>query len=225
MSGSLVIPPNPGVAVVVAPHPDDETIGAGGLLFDLRQRGWETRVVVVSDGSQSHPAVVDLTARRERECRRACGHLLVTDVRFLGFPDASLPEHVPDIAEVLGTILADADVVVTPRHDDGHDDHLACAEAVDRVTRRLVTTPRTNSPSHRIGPGHRWQYGVWAWERVDATLLRTSDARRHCVSAAGRRAKASAMKEYESQCTGLLGDVVVPPSLLGIAALPYEVFW
>ncbi|TVV70177.1 PIG-L family deacetylase, partial [Sphingomonas solaris] len=44
----------PCTALIVAPHPDDEVIGAAGLIRALVNRGTRVRVLVVSDGAASH---------------------------------------------------------------------------------------------------------------------------------------------------------------------------
>src|SRR6266852_506851 len=44
----------PGGVVVVAPHPDDETLGVGGMLHDLSARGWRVTVVAVTDGEAAY---------------------------------------------------------------------------------------------------------------------------------------------------------------------------
>ena len=41
--------------VVVAPHPDDESLGCGGLIVQALADGRAVRVVIVSDGCGSHP--------------------------------------------------------------------------------------------------------------------------------------------------------------------------
>ncbi|RKJ98019.1 PIG-L family deacetylase, partial [Pseudoroseomonas wenyumeiae] len=45
----------PGGLVVLAPHPDDESLGCGGLLAAAAQAGRAVAVVFVSDGGASHP--------------------------------------------------------------------------------------------------------------------------------------------------------------------------
>ena len=44
-----------GATLVAAPHPDDESIGGGGLIAMLRERGVAVNVVRVSDGTISLP--------------------------------------------------------------------------------------------------------------------------------------------------------------------------
>ena len=50
-----VPPPDSGRVVVVAPHPDDEVLGAGGALASLAVRGARLLLVAVTDGEASDP--------------------------------------------------------------------------------------------------------------------------------------------------------------------------
>jgi len=104
---ALALPAHPRV-VVFAPHPDDETVGLGGLLFRLAQAHAPLRVVFVTNGDGYRRALeqdfdverptdtdyVALGELRQREALAALAHLGVArrDVRFLGFPDGGLAE-------------------------------------------------------------------------------------------------------------------------------------
>jgi LmbE family N-acetylglucosaminyl deacetylase len=99
----------PGARVMVfAPHPDDETVGVGGLLHRLVREGVPARVVFMTNGDayvhaveveidHAHPTVADylaLGALRQKEALRATSRLGIAkrDVSFLGFPDGGLAE-------------------------------------------------------------------------------------------------------------------------------------
>jgi LmbE family N-acetylglucosaminyl deacetylase len=99
----------PGARVIVlAPHPDDETIGVGGLIRRLTERRVPLRVIFVTNGDGfpravqqdfdvTQPTETDFVAfgeLRQREAVDALAHLGVErrDVRFLGFPDGGLAE-------------------------------------------------------------------------------------------------------------------------------------
>lgn len=63
-------------ALVVAPHPDDESLGCGGLLAMLAQRDCEVAVIFVTDGGASHPHSVSwsrtrLASKRQDEANAA----------------------------------------------------------------------------------------------------------------------------------------------------------
>jgi len=103
----LVLPPHPRV-IVFTPHPDDETIGEGGLVFRLVHAHVPVRVVFMTNGDGYRRAVqtdfethrttdadyVAFGELRQHEAVAALGHLGVRpgDIRFLGFPDGGLDE-------------------------------------------------------------------------------------------------------------------------------------
>src|SRR5215475_6287172 len=80
--------PEPCKVAVLAPHPDDETIGCGGVLRQHVLRGDDVTVIFVTDGARSTQEVEDLVERREAESRRAVGELLgVKRLDFWRYPD------------------------------------------------------------------------------------------------------------------------------------------
>ena len=141
--------------VVVAPHPDDEVLGAGGLLQHMDRIGVETVVLAVTDGEASHPGAralgCDLAAARCNETRVAldrlgCGSV---DVQRLRFPDGAVAEQVRQLTDVLGRLLGPDDLCLSPWRWDGHPDHDAsghAAVAAARLTRARVL-----------------EYLVWTW--------------------------------------------------------------
>lgn len=93
--------------IVVAPHPDDETLGAGGLIQRVLERGGTVRVVLVTAGDGYVEAVVHETGkprprpteyiaygeRRLREARlalRELGGAAIRAEHLLGFPDGGI---------------------------------------------------------------------------------------------------------------------------------------
>ncbi len=90
--------------LVIAPHPDDETLAAGGAIAVAREKGWKVTIVVITCGDAFKPAEsmnagapptpAERQARgvlRHNECLRATAALGVPakDVVFLGYPDGS----------------------------------------------------------------------------------------------------------------------------------------
>src|SRR5690242_503874 len=96
-NGGLHLRPPPKLGhrlLVIAPHPDDEVLGAGGLADATVRSGGDVRVVVVTDGEAGPDATGarNLGAARRAETRRALVALGTGSdaARFLGYADGSL---------------------------------------------------------------------------------------------------------------------------------------
>jgi len=95
-----------GKTLVVAPHPDDESLGCGGAIALLREFESEVKILVLSDGTLSHPNSVKfppekLRETREREMLHALEILGVAAdaVDFFRYRDRSVPNKILKITE------------------------------------------------------------------------------------------------------------------------------
>jgi LmbE family N-acetylglucosaminyl deacetylase len=95
-----------GRALIIAPHPDDETLAAGGLIESVLARGGQVKVVLVTNGdgqliaplvlkSKVIPTPADFVSvgmQRQYETLAALARLGVPseDVIFLGYPDRGI---------------------------------------------------------------------------------------------------------------------------------------
>lgn len=129
-------------ALVVAPHPDDEAIGAWGVIRALRRRGCRVRIVVAADGAASHPNSPAwpsrrLVAERRRETRRVMHAVGVQagDIAFLGLPDGGLSALHGRRARAMTRAMAASrtDLILLPAAEDDHPDHRAVAAAAARA--------------------------------------------------------------------------------------------
>lgn len=119
---------------VVAPHPDDEALGCGGLIAALGDAGREVWALLLSDGGLSHPGSrayprERLAAARLREWRAGLEVLGVpeTRTRTLGLPDGRL-DALPDELEGGAAAAfreASPGTVLLPWGRDPHPDHRA----------------------------------------------------------------------------------------------------
>jgi LmbE family N-acetylglucosaminyl deacetylase len=125
-----------GPVLVVAPHPDDETLGCGGLIAGLSDRGVLIHTVFVTDGSASHrnsPSFPPsrIAALREAEAAEALARLGASHQprSFLRLPDSSMPaKGSPPYGAALDTLIAlvtslKPSHAILPWRRDHHCDH------------------------------------------------------------------------------------------------------
>lgn len=144
-------PAAPRRAVVVAPHPDDEVLGMGGLLIHLHEQQIPVCVVAVTEGEGSHARSLVITPtqlRRRRAAERndALSTLHVDpDLVRLGLPDGAVGADEARLADALEALIDPATAVIAPWRHDGHPDHEAAARAAQtacaRTGARLLEVP------------------------------------------------------------------------------------
>jgi LmbE family N-acetylglucosaminyl deacetylase/SAM-dependent methyltransferase len=200
--------------LVLSAHPDDETLGVGGLLADLAHAGAAVSVLVATDGERSYPtrgsgALAALGARRRREVESAVDVLAPgARVGHLGMPDGELGQHEHALADEVRRRTDPDTLVLAPWLADGHGDHdalgRACARAVELSGAALAHYPIW-----------LWHWGTPAalpWEHVVASeTSRTASWR-----------KRAALEAFPSQTTAW-GDADAsgrpPAPVLGTASL------
>jgi LmbE family N-acetylglucosaminyl deacetylase len=145
-------------AVIFAPHPDDETLGCGGIAYKKIKSGAAVRFVFVTNGIASHSGRIDgpsLKRQREAEAIEAVARLggSADHVTFLGFPDGAAMDHVASIADAAQRLLRAwaPQSVYVPHRADRPADHAATRQgvlaALARHDRRVTV----------------FEYPVWCW--------------------------------------------------------------
>ena len=209
--------------VVVAPHPDDETLGFGATAVTLAQLGVTVQVVSVSDGGAAHPDRSPLLrSRLERtrraELRRAIDTLGVSAPICLGLPDGELNDHEPRLTGLLTEILdsrpAGTWCAATWR-GDGHPDH----EAVGRAAAAAAECSDAVLVEYPV-----W---MWHWASPGDPAVPWDRARAVPLSRAAIDRKQLAAQCYRSQFDTVgAGDPVLPPFVLRrLLAVGEVVFW
>lgn len=157
--------------LVIAPHPDDETLGAGALIYHAAARKRLAGIVFLTDGGGSHPqGTAGLRAVRRREARQAVGLLSARSapVDWLGWADgepcptgsARFERTARRMAAIIRDRQVDALVVSDP--GDGHCDHIAAFDLACAIRSR----------SHR--KLQIFTYSVWGPAVSRGTRYRTA---------------------------------------------------
>jgi LmbE family N-acetylglucosaminyl deacetylase len=204
--------PPPAHIVVVAPHPDDETLGAGGLIFSCTKMARRVTVISVTDGEAACPEVPALDGVRRRELVSAMRELELapSDIFHLELPDGGLAACEVELARSLAKCIPEGAVIVAPFEFDGHPDHEAVARACKNVAQeRAFTLVR---------------YPIWAWHRGSAELFMEGGGVRFMLDPPAREAKGRAVAEHRSQLQDRPGGPILPAHVLEYFSQPYEVF-
>lgn len=193
--------------LVLAPHPDDESLGCGGLIALLREKGKDVFVVFTTDGSLSHPnskkyPAPALAALRRSEAIAALSVLDVPEqaVFFFAKKDGSLPaegeekfEQNTNQLHLLITLLQ-PDLVLVPYEKDPHRDHRATWQMLMQANRNI-------NAEYRI-----LEYMVWLMVRGEATDMPPADSLCFLDISHYKAQKMEAIREHLSQITNLIDD-------------------
>jgi LmbE family N-acetylglucosaminyl deacetylase len=215
--------------IVVAPHPDDESLACGGLIAEACRQGVSGKVVIVSDGAGSHPNSKSyptgrLASLREGEARDAGAELGLRpeDMFFLGLPDRFVPSEgkeaesaIEAIANCVREINAGS-LFVSWRHDP-HCDH----EASYRIAREV---------QRRVGNVRLLEYVVWGHTLPSLTEVDPfRSGFRISVDREVMEKKRRAIAAHRSQMTTLIDDdpggFLFSQIDLDHFDLPYEFFF
>jgi LmbE family N-acetylglucosaminyl deacetylase/SAM-dependent methyltransferase len=182
--------------LVLVAHPDDEALGAGGLLAGLHALGADVEVLLFTAGEGSHPDSLTVTpdqlaAIRMKEFAAAMDALgLDGSWRSFGLPDSGLAGRKPEIAtllrEAVGRNPGQQQVaIVAPYRSDGHADHdalgLAAAELAEEGGHALLEFP------------------IWYWFRASPEDSAWRSWVRFPLDRNQQAAKAAALSAHTSQ--------------------------
>lgn len=131
-------------ALCLAPHPDDEVLGCGGLLCRMAEAGSTVNVAIFTRGERARDdsgpdddSLQDLTVRRMQESRNAAAVLGLSDPVFLDWPDRGVRYGEPLIAAIQQMLDGQKpQALILPSLSEPHPDHQAIALAGLAAARR-----------------------------------------------------------------------------------------
>ncbi|WP_180053705.1 MULTISPECIES: PIG-L deacetylase family protein [unclassified Acinetobacter] len=219
---SNVIPADARVCIV-APHPDDEILGCGGLMQRLDKLGYKIVLFAVTNGTASHPGSSlytpeELNQIRPAETRQALEELSLEQpvLRIaLDIQDGKVAEQRDLLKQQLYSYLQPNDVLVTTFVHDGHPDH----EITGQVVQQLAT--ELQLPYIQVL--------IWAWHwatpgdtRIPWTVahkLRLTDEELKCKARAARCFKSQIENDPTTEQAP-----IVPEHALERVLQPWEVY-
>jgi LmbE family N-acetylglucosaminyl deacetylase len=209
------LPPfDPGNAPILflSPHPDDESLGAGGLLAAQRERGIAITLVAITDGENAYADNAGLGRLRTREQTLAAAHLGISDddILRLHIADSGVKSEQGALVERLLPHASSETHILAPWPHDFHPDHEACGQTALELSRR--TGARVTF------------YFFWTWHRGAPVLLEDLSLQAFPLTPAQRAAKADALAFHRSQFHHSSGDPILHDVHLWPARLSFEVY-
>ncbi|MBC7104531.1 MAG: PIG-L family deacetylase [Firmicutes bacterium] len=197
--GDLEPPAAQDRVLVFAPHPDDETIGAGAYIFTAAGAGAQVRIVLATDGNKH-----GLKDQRYREFRHAAALLGVpaNGLEFWEYPDGRLEDYRGVLGARVGRAIAEfrPTVVFYPHPGDRHPDHAVLGRAVEEL---LAGSPGVRGYRYLVHHPHFPQPKMLARKNflLPPVAMLTFDQRwlRFCPPREAEKAKAAAVLEYRTQ--------------------------
>lgn len=218
-----------GRALVLAPHPDDEALGCGGLIAALAAEGRAPRVAFMSDGAGSHPhsrryRPEALRRLRRSEAREAMGILGSNDGHFLDWPDGGVPSADRDFETAVGQVCLLADGC----------EHLVATSGLDPHVDHVSTSAIAREAARRLGL-RLLLYPVWSWRYLYPGIMPIEPRQ---VSGAPRgsrlditpqlECKRCAVMAHRSQTSRLIDDdpdgFMLTPAMLAVMVRSFEIF-
>ncbi len=124
--------------LVVAPHPDDETLGCGGTMLRHVEQGDTVHWLIVTHITEELGFESDRIEKREHEIERVAGRYGIEQPINLGFSTTQLDiEPMRALVDAIGSAFhkIEPEVIYVPYRNDIHTDHAVVFDAVTSCTK------------------------------------------------------------------------------------------
>jgi len=124
--------------LIIAPHPDDETLGCGGTLLRHKAEGCQVHWLLITGMSEERRFSKERIAKRNEEILLAAQAYAFDSVTQLNFPPAALEtlplgQIIAGISDVINKVKPQ--IVYVPYRNDAHSDHELVFDAAMSATK------------------------------------------------------------------------------------------
>lgn len=209
-----------GPTLIMAPHPDDEVLGCGGLIASLCEAGNPPHIVIMTGGGgalRGHASISEETVITERR------KLTLNSAKYLGLPESNI--HFLDFTD--GNISAKPTLemerlrkiievlqpqnIFVPHSGEGWPDHLTTAKIVGDLKPKGVKL---------------YEYAVWMWY-YNVWKLNWRNAFKFKMTKQEHEAKLKAVEAYIRPLApnGKPWSGVLPKAFVKANTLPLEIYF
>jgi LmbE family N-acetylglucosaminyl deacetylase len=187
-------------ALVLSPHPDDESIGCGGTLREHVLAGETVRAIFLTSGENGGHGTPpeQAAATREQEARDAATILGLENVDFWREPDGAL-RSTPRLIRRLTEVLRDFQprILYMPHPADDHPDHKAAAFLAIKAVEALADGG-ANVPAPEL-----WMYEIWTpIQHIDQIVDISASIETKLAAIRAHRSQCREMR-FDEACRGL----------------------
>ncbi|BBX47260.1 hypothetical protein GCM10009641_14590 [Mycobacterium cookii] len=181
--------------LLLAPHPDDETLALGATLADLTDKA-ETVTVVVATYGGSGSGSTERRVEGEQALAALGSHIKTI---WWNLPDGLLRNAIDEMVDRLVELVDAKTLLFAPVECDGHADHEAVAAAAEAAAREREAA--------------LLYYPVWLWHWATPDDIEWPRVRTIAPSLQALKSKAAALDCYTSQLTAPDGYPIIGPAL------------
>jgi N-acetylglucosamine malate deacetylase 1 len=123
-------------ALVIAPHPDDETFGCGGSLFRHKENGYDLYWLIITSINSNDGWSPKIVKSRNSEINLVAESYAFNDVVNLNYPATKIiSSHIPKLVNDIGDVIdkIKPKIIYSPHIGDVHTDHQYISKAIESI--------------------------------------------------------------------------------------------
>lgn len=154
-------------SLIVAPHPDDETFGCAGLIYEKKSLGSKVYVVFLTNGEGSLENISkdEISKNRVETSTKVCEKLSVDDIYYLNIEDGKINSKDQNTVNLLKDIIEKNHIqeVFSTHYCEGWKDHTEASFLVKNTLKKVDKNIEF------------YNYWVWYWFSVSIKTFKNSN--------------------------------------------------